>query len=405
MEQYRYNAIKQTGEAVQGSMEALNRSQVVDHLFEMGLTPVAVTSSKRNLAEFLSEEREFIDGYNEKSRVVFCRSLSRFLASGLTIERALTLSAEMTSTKVERKVVDGLVASVRKGMTLSAGMLAQGERFPRDMVAQISAAERTGTLESVMSSLATSLERSVAFKTRVRSALIYPSILMVVVVMTLVLVVGVVLPRFAPLFENAGQELPMLTQIVMGFGTILTQFWWLWVLMFMGLIVVFITVRKDQELRLKWHKAILNNKWMRQFLVMPDFIRLARGWGAGIESGLPADESLSLASSSIVNLSLAKRLSTMLKSIRHGGRIGSLVLGDEYLPIIMQQLALAGDETGRLGAMLVEAANLMETDYETRLERVTGMLAPILTLVSGGIVALLVLAVMMGMMSINDLAF
>ena len=405
MEQYRYNAIKQTGEPVKGSMEALNRSQVVDHLFEMGLTPVAVTSSKKKLAELLSEEREFIGGYNEKSRAVFCRSLTRFLESGLTIERALSLSAEMTSTKVERKVVDGLVSSVRKGMTLSAGMLAQGERFPRDMVAQISAAERTGTLESVMSSLATSLERSVAFKTRVRSALIYPSILMLVVVMTLILVVGVVLPRFAPLFENAGQELPILTQVVMGFGIILTQFWWLWLLMLMGLIVGFFIVRKKPEVRLKWHEAILNNKWMRQFIAMPDFIRLARGWGAGIESGLPADESLSLASSSIVNLSLAKRLSTMLKSIQHGGRIGSLVLADEYLPIIMQQLALAGDETGRLGAMLVEAANLMETDYETRLERVTGMLAPILTLVSGGIVALLVLAVMMGMMSINDLAF
>ena len=404
MAHYYYRALDGEGEVQVGSLDATDLPAATASLHSRGWLPVELSSSGKTLAMRLNEPVHLFGKPGDREVQAFLRDLSRLLKAGLSVDDALKLQLDMQENELFLQVLSDIRERVRRGESLSASLSIHSEYFSIQVIAAVQAGEHSGALADGLDTIASAMDKSLSFQERLRSALIYPAILMVGVCATFVLVVTFVLPQFAPLFEGNADKLPWSTQFVMGLAAFFSENWQLLALAWGALLVWAFVAWHNPAVKSAMLEKASKLPGFRSWMVTPDIIRFLRTIGVCSQSGMPLDKAIAMAIDAVKMPHLGAALGRSRAQVRGGDYLSVALEKHEWFPPLALQFARVGEQSGNLGSMLEESATILAQDFEARLEKSLAVLSPVLTLVMGGIVALLVGSVLLGIMSINDVA-
>jgi general secretion pathway protein F len=267
----------------------------------------------------------------------------------------------------------------------------------------VRAGEIGGTLDITLSRLTEYLERSREMKDSVVSALIYPVLLLVLAAGSLILLLVYVIPQFTPIFEELGGDLPLITKIVLGVGSILQNFWWAIILLTVFVVVQFRRMLADAEKRFAWDTRVLGMKWVGDLVGKMETARLTRTLGTLLSNGVPLLSALSIARNVISNTVLRKDVNNATREVKTGGSLARNLAKSGRFPRLALQMISVGEETGQLDAMLMKVADTYDIEVRNTIDRLLSIFTPVVTLLLAVLIGTIVLSVLVAILSINDL--
>lgn len=343
-------------------------------------------------------------GIGSRELLTLTQSIAALLKAGLTIDRALQISAALAPLSASRTLVEKLLDAVRAGQTLGAALERSGQRLPPYYVSMVNAGEVGGSLPETLTRLGELLGKQMQIRERVRSALVYPTLLAGTVVFILVMLLAFVLPRFESLFAESETPLPIATRVVLGVGRFLADFWWAMALAAATVAGAFVVWLCTPAGRGAFDRWILKSRLTAGLPAALNTARLLRTVSTLCGNGLPLPAALRTARGTLVNRGLLEALDGMTRDVQAGRAFSVALAAAGVFPPVAVQLARVGEETGKLDEMLLSAAAVLEEQSQRRLERLLTLLVPLLTIAMGLIVAGLIGSVLIGLLSINDLA-
>jgi len=421
MAAFQFRAIDASGRNVDGELSAATRANALAELSSRGLVPidlrdapaaandagiatvqVAALSTGRRL-RWLEELRRPRFGATQLVQVT--QALGSLVRAGLTVDRALSIAGNLSSDVATRSFLEDVAKKVRGGASFAQGIASSGRPLPGFYVSMVEAGEAGGALAPTLIRLGELLKRQQAIRQRVTSALVYPAILVSVVLLTLVVLLGFVLPRFEQLFIESEAPLPVATRIVLAIGRFVADYGlYLAVISVVGIAWLTRWLRSEAG-KLAFHRWMLRSRLLLGLPATIDTARLLRTLSTLLGNGLPLPDALKVARGTLANLALRAALASVARRVKAGEPLNVALAAEKLFPPVAAQLARVGEETGKLDELLLSAAEYLEDNSNTTLDRLLTMLVPALTVGMGLIVAGLIGSVLVGLLSINDLAF
>lgn len=405
MTEFHYKGVKQGGEIVEGDVRAASRDEVVGQLYAMGLTPIAISQARKGLYGLLTLEIGGGRALGAAQVTAITRELSTLLSAGLPLDRALGLLRDLANRAATAEILDEVLKRLRGGASFADALELRSDVFPADYRAMIRAGETSGTLDSVLDTLSRTRERADALRSQVRSALVYPAILLVVAGLTVVVLLTLVLPQFEPLFTSADSEMPFLTRVFMALGAFIGAWWWALVAGAAVAVVGFREARRNPGFRLAVDRRLVALPMVGALLAAVDTVRFGRTLGMLMGGGVAAPQALDTARASLRNEALAEIAATTAVRVRAGQALSEALSASQGFPPLFLQLVRVGEETGQLEAMLARAVEILDAEARRSLEQLVSLLVPVITLLLGGFVALIVTAILSAMFKANELVF
>ncbi|MGK2925194.1 MAG: type II secretion system F family protein [Lysobacterales bacterium] len=398
---FEYKAVDPSGETVQGTMEAISVDMVVLKLQEAGNIPLQARESGSGFG--LAGMRFGRRGMNTREVGSFTQQLSTLLAAGLPLDRSLQVLLDLAENDRVKRTVAEIRDRVRQGGSLSDALEEQHGAFNRLFVNMIRAGEVGGTLDVTLSRLSEYLERSRDLKDSVISALIYPVLLLVLAAGSLILLLVYVIPQFTPIFEELGGDLPTITKIVLGVGSVLQNFWWGIILITVVVVAQFRRMLANADKRFAWDGRVLGMKWVGDLVGKVETARLTRTLGTLLANGVPLLSALSIAQNVITNTVLRRDISDASREVKTGGGLARNLARSGRFPRLALQMISVGEETGRLDAMLLKVSDTYDIEVRNTIDRLLSIFTPVVTLLLAVLIGTIVLSVLVAILSINDL--
>ena len=408
---FRFEAVDARGVSQAGEFDCGTRSAALDLLQRRGLTPLSLDERGAAATSALLQRwrvlqiRRPASSVATKELVASTESLAALMRAGLTIDRALAITANLSSNANIRRFLSDLGKAVRSGRSFAEALTESGQTLPAYYIGMVGAGEAGGSLAQTLSRLAELLRRQHDIRERIRSALIYPALLGGVVLVTVLLLLTFVLPRFEALFAESEAPLPWATRVVLSVGGFVNDYWWLLALLGTALAIGITAMIRSPRGRERIDEWLLRSRLTLGLPAAIDTARLLRTLSTLLANGVPIGSALRIARATLSNTRLRKGLDEAGRRIKAGESTSAALDAAEVFPAHAVQLARVGEETGRLEELLMEAATILEAESSIRLERMLTLLVPALTIGMGGIIAGLIGSVLIGLLSVNDLAF
>lgn len=406
MPSFRWSAVNPGGDVVRGEMEAPDRSAVVDRLQRQGQIVLRADPADggRSWSDLLQVELGRGRGLDRATLGEVTRELAIMLAAGQDLDRALRFVVENTGNARARAILGTVRDKVRSGSSLAAALATEPRSFSKLYVGLVRAGEAGGTLPATLDRLATLLERERSLSANLRSALIYPALLIVAAIGSIILLLDYVLPQFAPIFEQAGAELPAATRALMTFGTVVGAAtpWLLLGFLAGGLIARQLLSRPVYRLRadrLLLHLPIAGGL-MRETLAA----RLTRTLGSLLQNGVPLIPALGIAKDALGNLAAAAAVEAAAAGAKGGAGLARPLAAAGLFPARTIHLLQLGEEAAQLSSMALKAADIHDEQARLMMQRLVALAVPLITIAMGLAVAGIVSALLTAMLSLNDLA-
>jgi general secretion pathway protein F len=406
MPSFRWSAINGGGDVVRGVMEAPDRSAVVDRLQRQGQIVLRADPADRQggLAEFLQIELGRTRGLDKATLGDVTRELAIMLAAGQDLDRALRFVVENTRNARAQAILGNVRDKVRSGSSLAAALAAEPRSFSKLYIGLVRAGEAGGTLPATLDRLATLLERERSLTANLRSALIYPALLIFAAIGSIVLLLDYVLPQFAPIFEQAGAELPAATRALMTFGRVVGVAlpWLLVALLAGGLVARQLLARPAYRLRLD--RLLLHLPIVGGLLRETLAARLTRTLGSLLQNGVPLIPALGIAKDALGNVAAAAAVEAAALGAKGGAGLARPLAAAGLFPARTIHLLQLGEEAAQLATMSLKAADIHDEQARLKVQRLVALAVPMITIAMGLAVAGIVSALLTAMLSLNDLA-
>ncbi|MGE7138898.1 type II secretion system inner membrane protein GspF [Luteibacter sp. NPDC031894] len=402
MSQFRYRAISAAGEVLSGRMEATSVEDVVARLHDQGHTPLEAApadgeSTGSGLAAMFRK-----GPFTGDQLAQFTHQLATLLGAGQPLDRALGILLDLPEGERAKNMVERIRDRVRGGTTLSTALDEENGVFPRLYVSLVRAGEAGGSLDETLRRLADYLERAQALRGSIINALIYPAFLMVGVLGSLVLLLAYVVPQFVPIFADMQVPIPFITQVVLAMGTAISDWWWAIV----GLLAVLATVLRlrlrDPDTKLAFHGRLLTMRVAGPLLLKVETARIARTLGTLLKNGVPLLSSLAIARQVTGNRALDLALEQAADRVKGGAGLGAALAQTERFPRLALQMIQVGEEAGALDAMLLKVADTFDVEAKRAIDRLLAALVPTLTIVMTVLVAFIMAAILLPLLSLTS---
>lgn len=406
MPRYRYEAVDTAGEVLRDELEAPTLDVAVERLRDQGLLPLSINEAKSGLlrggfGQPLFSKRRAL---SRKTIALMTQQLASLLGAGMPLDRALTILIGVSEDEHSKALLERVQEKVRGGSTLADALEAQGA-FSRFYLNMIRAGESGGALETVLKRLNDFLERSQALRETVTSALIYPTILLSVAVLSVIILLTFVVPQFERLFADAGKALPLATQIVIAMGNGFRYYWWLGLIV-IGLIVVMVRRQLSQpDNRARWDRRLLRTPLVGDLIAKVETARLTRTLGTLLGNGVSLLSALTIVRETLSNQVLADGLGEVAEHAKTGRGLAEPLLETGHFPKLAVQMIRVGEETGQLQEMLIQVADTYDGEVQTAVKRLLTLLEPALILGLGVVIAGIIMSILVAILSLNDLAF
>jgi general secretion pathway protein F len=401
---FSYRASNSVGETLQGEMEAENSRQVIVELQREQMIPIEVkrVTGLRGLLGNLSGRDKKV---GTKQILAFAKELATLLKAGMPLEGSLSLMARLNSDENMARVIDELNDSIKSGATFSRALEKQRDIFPRLFVSMIKAGEAGGMLGEALERITDYLERSQALRESVRSALIYPTILLVVAAVSIMVLLVFVVPQFSQMFEDMGRELPVATQIILAAGDFLTGYWWLLLASIFLSIALFRLWLERGENQYRLDRWLLSLPLFGDLLLKVETARLSRTLASLLNNGLTLLNAVKLSQEVLNNRYIAKGIEQAAQQLKQGRGLSAPLIEQKLLPELAIRMIQVGEESGEIDTMLTDVADIYDREVRESVQRLLTLVEPVLIVGLGLVVAGIIISILLAMLSVNDLAF
>lgn len=339
---------------------------------------------------------------SSKELTLFTRQLST-LTQVSPLEEALRTITRQSEQSHMRAIVGRVHAGVLEGRSLAESLSAEPRSFPGLYRAMIAAGERSGSLPQLTERLSLLLERQAQMRSKVMTALAYPTVLALFAVLVTMALMIFVVPLVVEQFDTLGQQLPLLTRIVMGLSLFLAGWWWLLAIVLVLLGLGAWQLLKQEPVRLRFDAAILRVPFLGRLLRDLHAARMARTLATMVQSSLPVVEGLALTIPTIHNRVLRAATGEIAEAVRGGGSLSAALRRAGVFPPILVYLAASGESAGRLDTMLERAADYLEREFDAFTATALSLLEPLIIILMGGVVAVIILAILLPIMQLQSL--
>jgi len=339
---------------------------------------------------------------SSKDLTLFTRQLST-LAQVSPLEEALRTINRQSEKPHVRDVVSRVHAGVMEGRSLGESMAMEPRSFPGLYRAMISAGERSGSLPALTERVAMLLERQAIMRSKLLTALAYPIVLAVFAVVVVISLMIFVVPLVVEQFDTLGQQLPLLTRIVMAISNFLATWWWALLILLGALGFLGWRALGNEDVRLRVDGAMLRVPFLGRLIRDLHAARMARTLSTMIESRLPIIEGLALTVPTIHNRVLRAATVDIVEAVRGGGSLSAAMRRADVFPPLLVYLAASGESAGQLDVMLERAAEYLEREFDAFTAAALSMLEPLIIIVMGGMVAIIILAILLPIMQLQNL--
>jgi general secretion pathway protein F len=400
MPAYRFEAIDAQGKPRTGLLEGDNAKAVRSQLRSQGLVPLAVEGVAAALAS-TSRVRFKRRTFTSTSLAVWTRQLAGLVAAGLPLERALTALSDEAEDPRQRDLVAHLRAEVNAGSSFARALGSAPREFDEVYRAVVGAGEQSGALGTVLEKLADDLEERQALRAKLLGAALYPAIVSVIALVIVVFLVTYVVPQVASVFANSKRALPWLTTAMLGISSFVRNWGWLVLLAAVGGVAMLMFSLRNEAFRERFDSMVLG---------LPMIGRLARGYNAArfagtlamlAGAGVPILKALQAAAETLGNRALRADAVDALAQVREGAPLASALAGRKRFPGLLSMFARLGEQTGELPTMLARAAAQLSGEVQRRAMALATILEPLLIVAMGGVVMLIVLAVLLPIIQLN----
>ncbi|MGY6588983.1 MAG: type II secretion system F family protein [Wenzhouxiangella sp.] len=401
MPMFEYKAVAPSGETLTGEMDAPTADLVIARLQEAGNIPVSAKEVGSGFRlETLFRGRR---GLSQREIGDLTQQLSTLLSAGLPLDRSLGILTELAENERVRDLVEKVRNHVREGGTLSEGLEARHGVFSRFYINMVRAGEIGGSLDQTLSRMSEYLERAKELKDGVVSAMIYPALLVVLAIASLILLMVYVIPQFTPMFEEFGGDLPLMTRIVIFVGDTLQNFWWGLIGGFLLIVVWFRAQMARPTSRRVWDGRFLATKWLGDVIAKIETARLSRTTGTLLINGVPLLSALSIAKNVMTNTVLADDVAEAAKQVKTGTPLARALSESKHFPRMALQMVNVGEETGKLDDMLLKVADTYDREVRVTIDRLMALLVPVLTLGLAAMIGFIVMSVLVAILGINEM--
>ena len=405
MPTFRYRALTANGETVAGEIDADSPDGAVIRLQQAGQLPISVSGANQPwLHRVLSTEISFGNRWSHRELGLSLGHLAVLLEAGIPLDRSLALVGNLVPSTVGKHLWQDLWHRVRGGAALANAMAEQPKIWPNFIIGMIRAGESTGSLVPNLKRLSIYMAKVEAIRQKIKSALVYPLLLIVVSVLSIAFMITFVLPEFESIFENSGAQLPWLTKAMIDLGRNLEENFDIIVISLLFVFVAWRHWRQDPEFIAFRDRFFLRLPVVADVVRKHETARFARSLGTLLVSRLPLPSALALAKQISNNQVFAAATEQLLESVRMGKSLSEMVKSNQiFTPFIISFVEL-GEESGKLGEMMLKAADIMEEDLQTKIERFLTLLVPLLTIGLGLMIAGIIGSVLLAILGLNQLA-
>lgn len=389
-----------SGKAVFGEMEAESAGVVAARLRTQGHYPVGISlvSGRRFIGLTFNGRKSIAT----KDLAIATAELAAMIRAGMPLDRALELLARVAAGEGVRRLLGEALQRVRRGLTLADALSVNSAMLPGVYVGTIRAGEQGGRLEETLCHLAEYMTRTQALQDRLLAALTYPAVVVVVAVLSVVLIFTLVVPQFEPVFLSAGAALPSSAKILLACSHFLTDYGAGVMIVLAGLSLVFLRLLRRSGNRRHLHAAALRLPLAGRVVVGMETARFANTLATLESHGVPVEAGLVSCATAAGNMVFAQSLRRIADEVREGGSFGRAVVREGVFPDLACELVRVGEETGCLGEMLSQVAEIYEADVRRSLDRLLALLAPILTVGLGVVVAAVIGTILTAILAVNN---
>ena len=387
MKHYNYRAKeKSTGKIVKGSIQAENERLAGRLIVEQGLIPESIVEEGKT--------NPFVKMNNiitAKDHITFTRQLATLIGAGLPLSSSLRTVVEQTENKGMKAVGEEILASAESGKSLYESFSAHPDVFNGVYLALIKAGEKSGTLDLALKRLADQEEQDAAMIGKIRGALVYPAIILVVIIAVLLFMMFAVVPQVRDLYTDMGEELPVITQTLVNMTDFVVNFWWLILLIVIGAAAgTFYYVKRTQSGRrmadaFKIHVPLFGILFRKLYVA-----RFARTAEMLLSTGVPMVDSISIAVSSVSNSVVEDEYMKSVELIKGGKSLTESLADLKYMLPLIPQMAGIGEESGKIDEMLGKAATVYENELYDQINNISTMIEPILMVIMAGLIGVVV---------------
>ena len=409
MPEYHWEAFDASGQRSSGHHQAASVADVVLHLRKNRLSPVKVqeavgVSSAAAMAAGQGVRKLQTGPIKALDIHTMTTELAIMMRAGLSLDNALKVLLEMSHKQAMQTMLQAVLDGVKGGMPLSQALQQHQQHFGEFYINMVRSGEASGQMAAVLGRLSEHLERQRALRDSAISATIYPAILLGVAVLSLVAMLGFVVPQFEQLFTDMGDALPLPTQWVMALGHAFRSYG-LYILALCAL--GFWLLRRwlsSPQGRKKWQNWLLRLPLVGAVLHKYQITLYSRSLGTLLDNGVGLMVALRIASDTVDNDIIRTPLEQMAPLVKQGQRLAHAAAQSGQFEPLALNLVRVGEETGRLGDMMLQLSDILNREVETSIKRLLTMLEPALILVLGILIAAIIVAILMGILSVNDLA-
>lgn len=405
MAAFDYVALDGRGKQTKGVLEGDSQRQVRQHLRDKGLVPLSVDMAAKAAGHASAKKISFGFGQAISARdlALLTRQMATLVQAGLPIGEVLTAVAQQTEKPRIQSMMMAVRSKVLEGYTLADSLAEYPRAFPGLYRATVSAGEHSGHLDLVLNRLADYTESSKETKQKIQGAMVYPAFLVVFSIAIVSLLMIKVVPNVVEVFSGTGQELPGITQALIATSEFFVNWWWLVLLLVAGAVMGLNALLQQPALELSWHKKIL---------VLPMFGKLSRNINTSrfastlsilTSSGVPLVEAMRIAGEVMANRWLQTRVREATQKVSEGASLRNALQHAGYFPPMMLHMIASGESSGELDTMLSRVATSQEQDLQSFIGIVVSILPPILLVVMAGLVLMIVLAILLPIIQMNNL--
>jgi len=398
---YQFKAVGQDGRVRTGSLNGENEKRVIAELRKQGLTPVYVGTQPQGRMELKLPKLQF---GKRKDVLFFTQELSTLLNSGVPLDRALSITTELTTRAEFKGVVNDVLRSVKGGRSLADALATKPEYFADFYVNMVRAGEASGSLGAIFERLSEYETTRDELKGYIISSMIYPALLSLVGVATIILMLYFVVPRFAAVFSDSRMKIPTPTLILLEVSRVVRAYggWGLGALVLSA--VGFRQYISTADGKLWWHTFTLRIPVLGDALRKAQTSQFARAMGTLVSNGVPLVQCLGISRAIMSNLKMSGTLEMVAQGVKRGEGLSGPISRAGAFPPLLAHLLSIGEETGRLDAMFIRAAEIYDGETRAAIKRFTALFEPLIILVLGVAVGALILSMLLAITSINEVA-
>lgn len=402
MTEFRCLAVDGSGKKAWRQVEAPSENACVQSMLADGLTPLQVTSGSMSLAERLNQPVELSLGFGLGEQSLMLNQLALLVRSGLPVDHSLDLLRDQAPKARQKEMLQKILDKVKQGEGLARALEAV-KIFPGYVIGVVRSAERSGKLGEALTSVAERMTKATETRRKLATALTYPAAVLIATIAALVIVLTSVVPQFEPVFAGNEDRLPAVTLMVLSFSAFVRSYGlFLLSAILIAFALLWLLVRSEEGERLMSRLApYLPGIKLRDQYLAGQFAGLL---ATLIGNGLTIVKALPLAKNTLSSRRWKADLDGVERQIREGGRLSYALAASSVFPETASRLIEVGERTGKLGETCVHASEIMSAAAAARIERIVSLVNPIAIILLGGLVAMLVAGVMLGIFALGDIA-